>query len=274
MKRGKTSMCIIVVKKIGLQVPDKNILKTCFENNPDGAGFMWNDGKNVYFRKGFMDFNDFYKNLQKENKRNNFKEKQLVIHFRIGTGGGNVPKNTHPFVVSQDVKQLEKLAGTCQTALMHNGIISAYSRYNRDATTSDTMDYITDFLSLIPVKTLKSTKLWGELAKQCNSRFVYMWNENLILSGAGWQKDNGYYFSNTGYKPRPKVTYVNNIYNNFASYYKNANDRLPVLKKRYNDCEICGNTGGKYTEDFDAYICDACLKKELEFNYPHNNFEY
>lgn len=257
-------MCIIVVKNYGINVPDKKTLETCFINNPDGAGFMWNDGCNVYIRKGFMDFDTFYTALKEENKKHNFKNKQLVLHFRIGTGGGNVAKNTHPFAVSKNLQDLEKLETTCQTALAHNGIISAYSRYNRNATTSDTMDYITSFLSLIPAKTLKTTKIWAELAMQANSRFVYMWADNYILSGNGWQHEKGLYFSNSSYKPReiPKYTYLDRDY---TTFYKNDKDRLPTLKNIYGTCDLCGSTTGKYNHTFDAYLCTKCEKKELIF---------
>ena len=64
-------MCIIVAKKSGVYMPDKTILHTCFENNPDGAGVMWNESNKVHIRKGFMtwfDFENFMKTLS--NRRN------------------------------------------------------------------------------------------------------------------------------------------------------------------------------------------------------------
>ena len=44
-------MCVIVAKEKGIVMPDKNILKTCFNHNPDGAGIMWNQGNAVHIRK-------------------------------------------------------------------------------------------------------------------------------------------------------------------------------------------------------------------------------
>ena len=49
-------MCIIVAKKKGLELPTKEILRNCFNYNSDGAGLMFNDGKQVFIEKGFMDF--------------------------------------------------------------------------------------------------------------------------------------------------------------------------------------------------------------------------
>ena len=46
-------MCIIVSKKKGLELPTKEILRNCFNYNSDGAGIMFNDGKQVFIEKGF-----------------------------------------------------------------------------------------------------------------------------------------------------------------------------------------------------------------------------
>ena len=42
--------------KKGLELPTKEILRNCFNYNSDGAGIMFNDGKQVFIEKGFMDF--------------------------------------------------------------------------------------------------------------------------------------------------------------------------------------------------------------------------
>lgn len=34
-------MCIIVYKPEGATMPSTDTLRRCFEENPDGAGFMW-----------------------------------------------------------------------------------------------------------------------------------------------------------------------------------------------------------------------------------------
>lgn len=35
-------MCIIIVKNSRMDLPDKEILKRCWNKNPHGAGFMYN----------------------------------------------------------------------------------------------------------------------------------------------------------------------------------------------------------------------------------------
>ena len=57
-------MCIIVYKPIGIDLPDKKTLETCFENNPDGAGFMYRKGREIRIRKGYMNFLSFYRALR------------------------------------------------------------------------------------------------------------------------------------------------------------------------------------------------------------------
>ena len=59
-------MCIIVVKKAGIDMPDTETFERCFWSNPDGAGFMYADGKTVRIRKGFMDFDSFMEAIGRE----------------------------------------------------------------------------------------------------------------------------------------------------------------------------------------------------------------
>ena len=47
-------MCIIVAKNAGIPMPSTEILRNCFDNNPDGAGFMLAAKNSVYGFKGLM----------------------------------------------------------------------------------------------------------------------------------------------------------------------------------------------------------------------------
>ena len=80
-------MCIIVAKEKGQKLPSKDILKTCFERNNDGAGLMYVQDNKVVIDKGYMTFKSFYKRIKKLQKRFNsdLTDKALVFHFRIGT---------------------------------------------------------------------------------------------------------------------------------------------------------------------------------------------
>lgn len=48
------NMCIIIVKNSRMDLPDKEILKRCWNKNPHGAGFMYNYNDVVIIKKGFM----------------------------------------------------------------------------------------------------------------------------------------------------------------------------------------------------------------------------
>ncbi len=72
-------MCVILVKEKGIELPTKKVLKCCWERNPDGAGFMFNDYGKVIIMKGFMTFEEFYLRLQTANEFYHLKEKGLVI---------------------------------------------------------------------------------------------------------------------------------------------------------------------------------------------------
>ena len=86
-------MCIIIAKDKGISIPDRTILKNCFDNNPDGAGIMWNESEFVHIQKGFMLWKDFNEFLNSLSKRIDLKLASVVMHFRITTHG-----RTHQFL--------------------------------------------------------------------------------------------------------------------------------------------------------------------------------
>ncbi len=113
-------MCIIVVKRAGVDLPDLNTLKTCYHNNPDGAGIAWwNPGtKRFEFVKGLMSFEQFktaLKNVPVDKKDN-----AMLLHFRITSVGETSAPQCHPFPVGakQDVNAL---SGAASIVLAHNG---------------------------------------------------------------------------------------------------------------------------------------------------------
>ena len=82
-------MCVIIAKKQdNFNIPTKEYLLKAWSHNRDGAGYAFttNEGISIV-RKGFMHFEDFYKDFTELNKKYNFSDKNLVIHFRIGTHG-------------------------------------------------------------------------------------------------------------------------------------------------------------------------------------------
>jgi glutamine phosphoribosylpyrophosphate amidotransferase len=76
-------MCIIVYKPKGIEMPDKDTLKECWNCNSDGAGFAVSDGEKITVHKGYMKFKKLYRALHLID----LKDYDTIIHFRIGTSG-------------------------------------------------------------------------------------------------------------------------------------------------------------------------------------------
>lgn len=99
-------MCIAIVKPAGKSISD-DVLKTCFENNADGAGFAYRTDAGLVVVKGLFKFEDFLAAY----KERGVGAVDALIHFRITTRGDDSADNTHPFA-------------TKHGALIHNGTIS------------------------------------------------------------------------------------------------------------------------------------------------------
>lgn len=141
-------MCIIVAKKKEVELPKIEYLENSFDFNNDGAGFMYVDRGKVVIDKGYMKFKDFKHQYEKLCKKfNNFKNKALVMHFRIGTSGTNSRENTHPYAISDNYKELHKTKVITDLGVVHNGIIHSYTPTGKNKhNTNDTQEFIMKYL--------------------------------------------------------------------------------------------------------------------------------
>jgi len=142
-------MCVIAIKKPGINVPSDKNIKDMWDTNSDGAGFMYAVKNKVFIEKGFMKLDDFMnavKHLSKKLKVDNLELKDIpiVYHFRIKTHGANNPANTHPFPISSKEQHLKALDLTCDLGVVHNGIISSAKPMGD---MSDTASYIANVLT-------------------------------------------------------------------------------------------------------------------------------
>ena len=178
-------MCIAIYKPED-SVISKETLERCFNSNPDGAGFMYVENKELHMQKGYFTFKDFWKNYKKH------ENKQAVIHFRIKTHGKIDEHNCHPFMINKGI------------GFVHNGIISGFGVGDK----SDTNHFNEEIIKPLVAK-------WGNLAlfqpaikSLVESRIGYsklifldrhgnydIFNENK----GSW--DNGVWYSNNSYKP-------------------------------------------------------------------------
>jgi predicted glutamine amidotransferase len=173
-------MCIILLKPKKKNMPSMAMMDACFENNPHGAGFMYRtDDHQIHIRKGFMTLAELVAALDEVNAHTPFKRRDVCIHFRISTTGSTIPQNTHPFPLSNHVKDLKQLDIVCDRAIAHNGILREYATFhNKKSDMSDTM-YFAKMLQGV------NERFVGALLNHhsSGSRFVYMSGTKTIHVG-------------------------------------------------------------------------------------------
>lgn len=207
-------MCVIIAKNKNVDLPTIEDLKNCFNNNSDGAGFMYVENNEVIIDKGYMTLKSFLKHFKKLcNKYNNFKNKALVIHCRIGTSGGNIPQNTHPYIIDENIKKLKATYIKSDFGVAHNGIIYDYNPLKGE-NINDTQNFIMNFLA--PLKKhyndfYKNEKMLKAIEYLTNSKFAFLDNEENIYIVGDFQKHNGVLYSNSSYEEKKAYT--------FKSYY-------------------------------------------------------
>ena len=190
-------MCIIAYKPNGIDFPSDTILKNCYDNNPDGAGFMYAYNGNVHIQKGYTSWTAFKNALDKARKLTGNKV-PYVMHFRIATQGFQKTM-THPFPLSSKMENLKQLKYNCNIGVAHNGIINLTSDGSKDY--SDTMKFITDYLSnIIQSYSWYKNKRFKALIEHLieGSRLAILdKNGHCELLGKTWeQDDNGVWYSN------------------------------------------------------------------------------
>lgn len=190
-------MCIIAYIPAGTTLPEK-LIKTMFNNNPDGAGLAWRASINspANFSKGLMGvrevvnaFNEIPVNYER------------ALHFRIATSGKVSPACCHPFPLSNSLSNsLGKLHGNADGAVFHNGIIHFCTpREGMKSNISDTMIFVKDYLSKLKNQ-LKFKHIQTLIEEATNSKFLIFNKGERVLMLGKWIEDGGIYYSNTSYK--------------------------------------------------------------------------
>ena len=141
-------------------MPGNDTLRTMWNVNSDGAGFMYVEKGAVRIEKGFMKYKNFIKALEKVGARLDLTATPVVMHFRITTHGGTRPENTHPFPITESLGALKKLKSTTDVGVAHNGIIPITPRKG----ISDTMEYVLS--QLAPLKKALPTFYKNKYAMQ------------------------------------------------------------------------------------------------------------
>lgn len=256
-------MCVILVKEKGIELPTKKVLKCCWERNPDGAGFMFNDYDKVVIMKGFMTFEEFYLRLQTANEFYHLKEKGLVIHFRIATSGLKDKGNCHPYPISNDNLDLRKSFITTEIGIAHNGIIRSYN--GKDKILNDTQLFIKNDLfelNSLDKKFYKNVIFQSMIERLIDgSRLVFLNKKGEIIKLGKWFHNGNYYFSNLNHVSKNTLN-INKkpiLFDNDLKYFDEENNNFvindEVVDKDYFDLFIDAldrleNGDSVYSEDY------------------------
>ena len=189
-------MCIIVAIPEHKPLPNIETMRECFKRNPDGAGFMYADGKSVKIRKGFMKFDDFLDALEGEDIP---EDTAIILHFRIATSGKVKQSTCHPFPVSDVKEELQATRTECRFGLAHNGVISGRTTYDG---WSDTMDFtakvVTPLARMNP-SFMHSTEAKELLKGACQSKLAILDNSGQMMLVGDFIEDDGIFYSNSTY---------------------------------------------------------------------------
>lgn len=205
-------MCIIAIKKAGVEMPSEAIIKNMFQRNPDGAGFMWldKDINQVRIEKGIMDIKTFLSKVKRFRA-----EDTLVMHFRIGTSGGNVKANTHPFMISENFEDLKKLKACTDIGVVHNGIIDI-TRSRKDI--SDTMEFIANRLAYVKAAMpgfYKDENILKWVENEIQSKMCFLTGDGEIVTVGAFNEKDGVMYSNYTYEDSKSIykPYKYDLYN-------------------------------------------------------------
>ena len=192
-------MCIICVSPRKVRQPSLATIRTMFQRNPHGAGYMVARDGVVRISKGYMDVDSFIAAIRAER----FTAKDAVVyHFRISTQAGVNPEMTHPFPLSNRLAHMKALDVDCECGVAHNGIIRLTSDPDNKEY-SDTALFITKFLSRIVRRPedLKDENVLALIHSLAGSKLAIMDASGYIATVGHFINERGLLFSNDSYLP-------------------------------------------------------------------------
>lgn len=221
-------MCVIAFSPKGNDMPTEAQIKKMFKKNPDGAGFAYEEGDTVKYKKGFMNVDDLLEELGPLDK---WKDKNIAMHFRIGTAGKNDKKTTHPFPISNNFGELRKLKGE-GPVLFHNGVIAKLGGII-DPLASDTQDFVAGVASKLLTRPNKPTKVTEAVIESIigASRLLLMYGKGKIVKFGEWKEKDGNLYSNLLWDYTPTTTTYSYSTNYYGGYY--GGDKFDYYEAEY-----------------------------------------
>lgn len=235
-------MCVAIFKPSGVKTPPLEILKQCWDANPDGAGFAIRTSEDskfaLHIRKGFMTWHEF-ETAFKKNRLSEYTG-EILLHFRIATHGGIRPGNTHPFPITEDVKLLQHTNIVTNFAMVHNGILPIEPEFKDISDTMELSRRISSggFHRDIPALFRLLQGFTGE------NKIAVMTKEKVYLSGE-WENIDGVYYSNTHWQYHWGMDWNEPLY---PDDYE-----LEMLNDGF-----CPDCGGKVCRDKSEFYCMDC----------------
>lgn len=251
-------MCIAILNPNNVTLK-KKVLKTCWENNTDGAGMLYLvDGK-LTTHKEMTNFDSFYDHYH--NVRQKHRTSQIVIHFRISTHGKVNLTNCHPFIVND------------KWGFVHNGIISAAPKHTEF---SDTYMFNREVLQKLPADWIHNDAIYDLVQEYIGSSkllFLNTDNEAFIVNEDMGVWDLGCWFSNTTYKASRYYDYGGTkIYKGATSGASTITPSLPSSKwNTFSDNDDWDDWDYKYNYDTLKY---EKVKVTEETEYSPNPWDF
>lgn len=180
---------------MGKKLPTKEILRNCFTNNSDGAGFSFVQDNRIYISKGYVKFKPFFRAI----KRHIGDDTSAILHFRIASVGEVSRENCHPFVIADNKKEINKTVNcTKKPVFAHNGTLPIRAKDGK----SDTRQYahiIGD--PLIRNNIFRNKSLMHIMGESIGSgRMAFMNRKGDIKLLGDFEEEDGISFSNRSYK--------------------------------------------------------------------------
>ena len=212
-------MCIAIMKSANKKI-SKSTLRRCYDANPDGAGFMYAEDKQLVVNKGYFTFKEFYKEYKPHG------DKQVLIHFRIKTHGPIDKDNCHPFLVNSGL------------GFIHNGIINGYGSNIK----SDTIEFNESILQKIVSKHGNNSLFDDPMVELIEnvigySKLVFLDRHGnyTIMNEKKGNWNDGVWYSNMSWKKPEPVKHTN-----YLSYPYKRQASLPSNHHKVGDWVMVG----------------------------------
>lgn len=165
-------MCVIIAIPAGVQLPSYEELRSAFQRNPDGAGFVT---KTTHYKS--MHFGTFYRHLRKRDIN-----EACIIHFRYATHGSVSVKNCHPFYKGG-------------VWFAHNGVLPLPAKHDRPDSYVYFMETIWPAMRKYGYDSPEVGTELALTARRYHSKFATLKNGEMRLYG-DFTERNGCYYSN------------------------------------------------------------------------------